>query len=131
MARNKGQFQFAANFEVRTAEALDPRTCIEDTHEQLINPETWPYKKDGDVYTFYVHKNMVVSTNDGLYKLIDPSKIIESDYSGWERIDGDTITVDASVNASSTNPVQNKVVKAYVDGLHSAIPTSEITALFA
>lgn len=44
--------------------------------------------------------------------------------------DDEEIIIDTAISASSTNPVQNKVVKAYVDGLHSAIPTSEITALF-
>lgn len=44
--------------------------------------------------------------------------------------DDEEIIIDTAISATSTNPVQNKVVKTYVDGLHSAIPTSEITALF-
>jgi hypothetical protein len=39
MARNKGTFQFAANFEVRAAEALDPRVVVASRSE-LIKKET-------------------------------------------------------------------------------------------
>ena len=45
--------------------------------------------------------------------------------------DDEEITIDSAISATSTNPVQNKVIKTYVDGLHSAIPTADITALFA
>ena len=44
--------------------------------------------------------------------------------------DDEEIIIDTAISATSTNPVQNKVIKTYVDGLHSAIPTSEINALF-
>lgn len=39
MARNKGIFTFAANFQVKAAEALDPRVVVENKAE-LINKET-------------------------------------------------------------------------------------------
>ena len=45
--------------------------------------------------------------------------------------DDEEIIIDTAMSASSTNPVQNKVIKSYVDGLHSAIPDSEINKLFA
>jgi hypothetical protein len=35
MARNKGTFQFAANFEVKAAAALDPRIVV-STKSELI-----------------------------------------------------------------------------------------------
>ena len=50
MARNKGTFQFAANFEVKAAEALDPRIVVA-TKSELINKETWP--SDGDTLYLY------------------------------------------------------------------------------
>ena len=50
MARNKGTFKFASNFEVKTAEALDPRIIVENK-EELIDKETWPY--DGDTLNLY------------------------------------------------------------------------------
>lgn len=39
MARNKGMFTFAANFQVKAAEALDPRSIV-TTKAELINKET-------------------------------------------------------------------------------------------
>lgn len=83
MARNKGGFVFASNFEVKLKEALDPRVVV-SAKQDLINKETWPY--DGD--TIYLYNGLIVSAgNDGVYRLIDVTKITESDYSGWQRID--------------------------------------------
>lgn len=37
---------------------------------------------------------------------------------GWEQVEvPDAVTVDSVISASSKNPVQNKVVKAYIDSL--------------
>ena len=83
MARNKGGFVFASNFEVKLKEALDPRVAV-SAKADLINKETWPY--DGD--TIYLYNGLIVSAgNDGVYRLIDITKITEADYSGWQRID--------------------------------------------
>lgn len=83
MARNKGGFVFTSNFEVKLKEALDPRVVV-SAKQDLINKETWPY--DGD--TIYLYNGLIVSAgNDGVYRLIDVTKITESDYSGWQRID--------------------------------------------
>lgn len=83
MARNKGGFVFASNFEVKLKEALDPRVAV-SAKADLINKETWPY--DGD--TIYLYNGLIVSAgNDGVYRLIDVTKITEADYSGWQRID--------------------------------------------
>ena len=85
MARNKGTFPFAANFEVKAASPLDPRVLVE-TKSELISKDTWPL--DGD--TLYVYKGLLVSVQDerAIYMLVDPDKILETDYSGWERKDG-------------------------------------------
>lgn len=83
MARNKGGFVFASNFEVKLKEALDPRIVV-SAKQDLINKETWPY--DGD--TIYLYNGLIVSAgNDGVYRLIDVTKITNADYSGWQRID--------------------------------------------
>jgi hypothetical protein len=68
MARNKGMFQFAANFEIKNAAALDPRTVVA-TKAELYNKETWPY--DGE--TAYLYNGLVVSVTEEneLYMLID------------------------------------------------------------
>lgn len=39
------------------------------------------------------------------------------------------VSVDSSMSASSTNPVQNKVVKAYVDGKFAVVTEAQYTAL--
>lgn len=85
MARNKGTFPFAANFEVKAASPLDPRVLVEKKSE-LISKDTWPL--DGD--TLYIYKGLLVSVQEerAIYMLVDPDKILESDYSGWERKDG-------------------------------------------
>lgn len=85
MARNKGIFPFAANFEVKAASPLDPRVLVENKSE-LISKDTWPL--DGD--TLYIYKGLLVSVQEerAIYMLVDPDKILETDYSGWERKDG-------------------------------------------
>ena len=83
MARNKGTFQFAANFEIKAAEALDPRMVVNKLSD-LTNKETWPY--DGD--TLYVYNGMVVSVIDegALYMLINKDNVLNE--SSWIRMNG-------------------------------------------
>jgi hypothetical protein len=88
MAKNLGTFTFAANFQVKAAEALDPR-MVAASKADLINKANWP--SDGD--TIYVYKGLIVDCGeDGVYRLIDPAKALSDDYSGWERIDAGSIT---------------------------------------
>lgn len=83
MAKNLGTFSFAANFEIKTAEALDPR-MVAASKADLIKKENWP--SDGD--TIYVYKGLIVDCGkDGIYRLIDESKVLNDDFSGWEKID--------------------------------------------
>lgn len=90
MAKNLGTFTFAANFQVKAAEALDPR-MVAATKADLINKENWP--SDGD--TIYVYKGLIVDCGeDGVYRLIDPTKALASDYSGWQRIDAGGVQID-------------------------------------
>lgn len=90
MAKNKGMFQFAANFEVKVSEALDPR-LVAASKADLINKDNWP--SDGD--TIYVYKGLIVDCgDDGVYRLIDPAKALYSDYSGWQRIDIGGVKID-------------------------------------
>ena len=102
MARNKGGFVFASNFEVKVKEALDPRVAV-SAKADLINKETWPY--DGD--TIYLYNGLIVSAgNDGVYRLIDVTKITEADYSGWQRIDAaaaEKLTVVDNLESEDSN----------------------------
>ena len=113
MARNKGGFVFASNFEVKLKEALDPRIVV-SAKADLINKETWPY--DGD--TVYLYNGLIVSAgSDGVFRLIDVNKVLNSDYSGWERIDSasveklgiaDNLESDSSLEALSAR--QGKIL---------------------
>ena len=46
----------------------------------------------------------------------------------WEEIPK-AVTVDSSMSSTSTNPVQNKVVKSYIDGLFDVVTEAEYLAL--
>lgn len=102
MARNKGTFQFAANFEVKLQGALDPRILVNNKSE-LINKETWPY--DGD--TIYVYNGLLVAVaaDKAIYMLVDKDKILEADYSGWKQMDvaaAQTVEIINNLSSSST-----------------------------
>ena len=125
MARNKGTFQFAANFEVKAAAALDPRVAVA-TKAELIAKETWPY--DGD--TIYLYKGILVSVQEenAVYMLVDTAKILSSDYSGWLRVDAgnaeqveivDNLTSDATDKALSAK--QGKVLMGEIDGVKAKL----------
>lgn len=114
MARSKGQFVFAANFEVKAAAALDPRVMVA-TKAELITKETWPY--DGD--TIYLYEGILVSVQEenAVYMLVDYDKVLAEDYSGWLRVDAgnaeqvevvDNLESDASNKALSAK--QGKVL---------------------
>lgn len=85
MARNKGTFGFASNFEVKIQEMLDPRGGVEFKSD-LINKDTWPH--DGD--TIYMKEGMLVTVRSTreVFMLVSLDKILDPDYSGWERKDG-------------------------------------------
>lgn len=125
MARNKGTFQFAANFEVKAAAALDPRVMVA-TKAELIAKETWPY--DGD--TIYLYKGILVSVQEenAIYMLVDADKILSADYSGWLRVDAgnaeqvevvDNLESDASDKALSAK--QGKVLMGEVSDIKQKI----------
>lgn len=102
MARNKGTFQFAANFEVKLQGALDPRILV-DNKSELINKETWPY--DGD--TIYVYNGLLVAVaaDKAIYMLVDKDKILRADYSGWKQMDvaaAQTVEIIDNLSSSST-----------------------------
>lgn len=125
MARVKGTFSYAANYEVKMQAALDPRVAVE-TKAELILKDTWPY--DGD--TIYLYKGLVVSVQEenALYMLTDMSKITASDYSGWLRVDAgnaeqvevvDNLTSDATDKALSAK--QGKVLMGEITDIKGKI----------
>lgn len=129
MARNKGQFKFAANFEVQAQEALDPRVVV-DTKADLINKETWPY--DGE--TIYLYNGLIVAVvaDKSMYMLVDKTKITQSDYSGWKQLDvsaAQTVEIIDNLTSSSTTAAlsanQGKVLDEKISTLQS-----KLTAIF-
>lgn len=48
---------------------------------------------------------------------------------GGAWVKAEQVTVDSTMNNSSTNPVQNKVVKSYIDGLFDVVTEAEYAAL--
>ena len=129
MARNKGTFTFAANFQVKAAEALDPRVVVENKAE-LINKETWPY--DGETLYLYNGLIVAVSADQSLYMLVDKTKALESDYSGWKQLDAAAATsteVIDNLNSTSTTAAlsanQGKLLGERVTSLES-----KVTAIF-
>ena len=129
MARNKGIFTFAANFQVKAAEALDPRVVVENKAE-LINKETWPY--DGETLYLYNGLIVAVSADKSLYMLVDKTKALEGDYSGWKQLDAAAATSTEVIdNLSSTSTTaalsanQGKVLGDRVTSLEG-----KLTAIF-
>lgn len=100
MARNKGNFLFPANFQVKMQEALDPRIAVRAKTE-LISKETWPY--DGD--TLYLYPNLIVGTDEGVFRLKDVSKALNPDYSGWEKVGvpDDMLVIVDSLDSTATD----------------------------
>ena len=125
MARNKGTFNFSANLQVKMAEALDPRIVV-STKAELITKETWPY--DGD--TLYLYKGLIVAVAEdkSMFMLIDPSKALKPDYSGWQQMDvsaQQTIEIIDSLTSQSTTAAlsanQGYVLKQNIDALGSKL----------
>lgn len=123
MARSKGMFQFAANFEVKNAAALDPRMVVA-TKAELYNKETWPY--DGE--TAYLYNGLVVAVTEEneLYMLVDSSNYAVE--TSWKKISAQQATtvvedsLDSESATSALSAKQGKVLKGLID----AIPSYEI-----
>lgn len=125
MARNKGQFVFAANFEVKAQAALDPRMVVTSKAE-LLSKETWPY--DGD--TAYIYNGLIVAVveEQALYMLIDKDNYSAEDYSAWKCLEAekpeiveiiDNLTSTDTDKALSAN--QGKVLKEAIDNISYSI----------
>lgn len=129
MARNKGTFAFAANFEVKAQEALDPRVVV-DTKGDLINKDTWPF--DGE--TIYLYNGLIVAVvaDKSMYMLIDKTKVLESDYSGWKQLDvsaAQTVEIIDNLTSQSTTAALS-ANQGYVLNNKITDLQSKLTAIF-
>lgn len=125
----RGTFNFAANFQVKLQDALDPRLVIQSKSD-LINKETWPY--DGD--TIYAYNGMIVAVaaDKAMYMLVDVDKILEADYSGWKQMDvsaSQVVEIIDNLDSSSTTAAlsanQGKVLNEKISQL-----TSKLTSVY-
>lgn len=121
----RGTFNFAANFQVKLQDALDPRLVIQSKSD-LINKETWPY--DGD--TIYAYNGMIVAVaaDKAMYMLVDVDKILEPDYSGWKQMDvsaSQTVEIIDNLTSSSTTAAlsanQGKILNEKITTLNSKL----------
>lgn len=119
MARNKGMFQFAANFEIKNAAALDPRMVVA-TKSELYNKNTWP--NDGN--TVYLYNGLVVAVTEEneLYMLTDSVNF--SSESSWKRMSvniDEAVVIEDSLTSSSTQTAlsakQGKVLKEMINAI--------------
>lgn len=94
MSRNKGTFNFAANFEVLAKAPLDARMNV-GSYEDLVDPSTW-LDNDGNIW---LYKGAIVSVaNDpsaGIYFLSDETGY--TDYANWIPA-GTGTSVDSSLS---------------------------------
>lgn len=125
MARNKGQFVFAANFEVKAQAALDPRMVVTSKAE-LLSKETWPY--DGD--TAYIYNGLIVAVveEQALYMLIDKDNYSAEDYSAWKCLEAEkpeVVEIIDNLTSTDTNKAlsanQGKVLKDAIDNISYSI----------
>ena len=134
MARNKGTFQFAANFEVRAAEALDPRVVVASRSE-LIKKETWP--SDGD--TLYLYEGLIVAVADEgkIFVLTDIDKALSADYSGWTEVGASTVidivnNLESDRTDAALSAAQGKALAAAISNIkvpgYDLIRLSEATS---
>ena len=119
MAINKGNIKTSVNYNLEAQKPLDAR-AERPTKADLHKKESW--SSDGD--TIYIHEGQITYTEqEKKLFLLKDVKNFESE-EAWAQIlttddeiqgGGSDITVDSAMSESSTNPVQNRVVKKYVD----------------
>jgi len=103
MARNKGTFNFAANFEILTKAPLDARLVVSNKAD-LIDPSIWVDTNNN----VWLYKGLVASVtsdpstiNNGLYFLLDEANYTSYQY--WLKINN----TDASGTSSLTFQLNN------------------------
>lgn len=131
MAIDKGNIKTSVNYKVTAQKPLEARS-VRPTKADLYEMESWEHDED----TVYIHEGQITYTEQEkkLFVLKDV-KNFESE-EAWAQIlttddeiqgGGSDITVDTAMSDSSTNPVQNRVVKKYVDDAINNIPPQEPT----
>lgn len=103
MDRHIGDITFPSTLQVKKQEMLDPRMGV-DKKSDLIADGTFP--SDGN--TIYMKEGMCVFVKEEkcIYMLIDLSKIKNTDYSGWYRMND---YVDNAIRTAITETLNTEV----------------------
>ena len=120
MARNKGTFNFAANFEPLVKAPLDARMLV-GGYTDLVDPSVW---KDNDGLVWLFDGAIVVVASDpsaGIYWLSDANTY--TDYDSWKQVGAfDPSTLYAYVDASlATRDLSINDLYSKIDILDSSI----------
>lgn len=99
MSRNKGTFNFSANFEVLSKAPLDARLVVSNKGD-LISPSIWQDASSN----VWLYKGILVSVvsdpsteNNGLYFLLDETQY--TNYNSWFKIQTPTTQIQKYVNS--------------------------------
>lgn len=122
MARNKGQFNFSANLEVKKAAPLDARVVV-NTLAELTSPATWQDDK-GEAF---LYEGIVVAVleNRGLYMLNDATGY--SDIDNWTALDAKAAKIEVVADLNSTDNTkalaasQGKVLSDKIESLKTSL----------
>lgn len=102
--RNKGNFKFAANLEVKVASPLDPRVVV-DTREDLYKIETWP--NDGNVAYLYGGIIVACADDNSVWLLTDEENYQSED--SWTRIDIGALDLSIYATKEEFNELNTKI----------------------
>lgn len=121
MARDIGSSIFTSTIQLKLQALLDPRGGV-DKKAELYDINTWPH--DGDV--IYMKEGMLVTVRSekSVYMLVDLSKILNTDYSGWLRMDTkvvDDLTSTDTDKALSAN--QGRLLNEALEEAKKALTT--------
>lgn len=109
MARQLGSIKLPVNIEVRASAPLDARTVV-NTKADLTDPSSFPY--------YYVGIPVYVKSEKKIFCLTENDI---TDVDSWKPVGtgegSSSIDIDEELSDSSTNPVQNKVIKAAIDAV--------------
>lgn len=101
MAKYKGTFKVAANYEIKMADALDPRVRW-DSYDDLMDKSNWP----ADDAIVYAYNGLIAAVGNEVWMLVDKDKFVNKLHNsvGWTN----ELTPIIIKNEDGTNTVTYK-----------------------
>lgn len=101
MAKSRGTFKVAANYEVKMADALDPRVRW-DSYEDLMDKSNWP----ADDAIVYAYNGLIAAVGNEVWMLVDKDTFVYklNNSVGWTN----ELTPIITKNEDGTNTVTYK-----------------------